>query len=128
MKTCHFCHKTLSDSEVFPVLYYDNRGDLCSGEACSPCFQEHVGGAIPSFIAPEGSPDDPAHYKLLNQQPIEIMQRLLTHEQFVGLLWGNCIKYALRLRAKDQPADDAKKLSRYAGWLAQALEEKEITL
>ena len=58
------------------------------------------------------------HYQLLQQQPIEIMQRLMTHEQFVGFLWGNVIKYALRLGHKDDTASDAGKLAQYARWLA----------
>ena len=46
-----------------------------------------------------GTATSATHYQLLTQQPIEIMQRLMTHEQFVGFLWGNVIKYALRRRA-----------------------------
>ena len=60
------------------------------------------------------------HYQLLTQQPIEIMQRLMTHEQFIGFLWGNCIKYALRLGHKDDAKTDAGKLAQYSKWLMQA--------
>jgi hypothetical protein len=57
------------------------------------------------------------HYQKLQQQPIEIMQTLMTPEQFIGFLWGNCIKYALRLGHKDDTASDAGKLAQYAQWL-----------
>ena len=66
------------------------------------------------------------HYQLLTQQPIEIMQRLMTHEQFVGFLWGNCIKYALRLGHKDDTASDAGKLAQYARWLAMVENGEEV--
>ena len=65
-----------------------------------------------------GTATSATHYQILQQQPIEIMQRLMTHEQFIGFLWGNCIKYALRLGHKDDTASDAGKLAQYARWLA----------
>ena len=73
-----------------------------------------------------GTATSATHYQLLQQQPIEIMQRLMTHEQFVGFLWGNVIKYALRLGHKDDTASDAGKLAQYSKWLMQAENEEEV--
>lgn len=42
-----------------------------------------------------GKPEDQAHYQGLIQ-PIELMQELLSHNEFVGFCKGNMIKYAYR--------------------------------
>ena len=66
------------------------------------------------------------YLQILQQQPIEIMQTLMTHEQFIGFLCGNCIKYALRLGHKDDTASDAGKLAQYARWLMQVENGEEV--
>jgi hypothetical protein len=50
-------------------------------------------------------------------QPWEVMQSVLTHEEFVGYLKGNILKYALRQGKKQ--SDDAGKAKHYM----QKLEE-----
>jgi hypothetical protein len=57
------------------------------------------------------------HYKSMAIQPWELMEILLTHEEFIGYLKGNIIKYALRQGLKD--SDDIGKLRHYQ----QKLEE-----
>lgn len=42
-----------------------------------------------------GKPEDQAHYQGLIQ-PIELMQELLSHKEFIGFCKGNMIKYAYR--------------------------------
>ena len=59
------------------------------------------------------------HYKDMGVQPWALMEAVLTHEEFVGFLKGNCIKYAMRAGKKD--SDDAGKYRHYA------LKLKEIT-
>ena len=66
------------------------------------------------------------HYQKLQQQPIEIMQALMTPEQFSGFLWGNVIKYALRCGSKDAPVKEMEKAQQYAKWYVQACEGKTI--
>ena len=56
------------------------------------------------------------------------MQRLMTHEQFIGFLWGNVIKYALRLGHKDDAKSDAGKLAQYSKWLMQVENGEVIKL
>lgn len=51
------------------------------------------------------------HYKDMAVQPWEVMEALLTHEEFRGFLRGNVIKYAMRQGRKD--SDDAGKLKHY---------------
>jgi hypothetical protein len=45
-------------------------------------------------------------------QPWAVMEAVLTHEEFVGFLKGNVIKYAMRQGKKD--SDDANKARHYA--------------
>jgi len=64
------------------------------------------------------------HYAGEPIQPIELMQDLLTHSEFIGFLKGNMLKYSMRAgRKQGEPAEkDAAKYKRYAEWLATALE------
>jgi hypothetical protein len=51
------------------------------------------------------------HYKTMNPQPWDVMEALLTPEEFRGYLKGNMIKYAMRQGKKDSP--DAGKYHHY---------------
>jgi hypothetical protein len=57
------------------------------------------------------------HYKTMPVQPWHVMQAVLTHEEFLGYLKGNIIKYSMRQGKKDSP--DAEKCKHYM----QKLEE-----
>lgn len=61
---------------------------------------------------------DSKHYQILDQQPIEIMQVLLTPDEFRGFLKGNVIKYALR--KKDSEVKDMEKIAQYSTWYVKA--------
>ena len=52
------------------------------------------------------------HYKDMPIQPWAVMEAVLTHEEFVGFLKGNIIKYSLRAGRKDG-SDDAGKAEHY---------------
>jgi hypothetical protein len=52
------------------------------------------------------------HYKDMGIQPWAVMEAVLTHEEFVGFLKGNVIKYAMRQGKKE--SDDANKARHYA--------------
>ena len=52
------------------------------------------------------------HYKDMGIQPWAVMEAVLTHQEFVGFLRGNVIKYAMRQGKKD--SDDANKARHYA--------------
>lgn len=51
------------------------------------------------------------HYKEMGVQPWDVMEAVLTHEEFVGFLKGNIIKYSMRQGKKD--SDDANKAKHY---------------
>jgi hypothetical protein len=51
------------------------------------------------------------HYKDMPLQPWDVMEAVLTPEEFRGFLKGNIIKYALRQGKKD--SDDAGKAHHY---------------
>lgn len=73
-----------------------------------------------------GSAATSKHYQVGSKQPIEIMQEVMSHEEFQGFLRGNVIKYALRLGHKDKAVKEAAKIEQYAKWLREALEGKTI--
>lgn len=52
------------------------------------------------------------HYKEMPIQPWEVMEAVLTHDEFVGFLKGNIIKYSMRAGHKDG-SDDAGKARHY---------------
>lgn len=59
-------------------------------------------------------------------QPIELMQLILTPEEFKGFLKGNIIKYTMRCGKKDAPEKEFTKIRRYKQWLDLA--EEGITI
>jgi hypothetical protein len=61
------------------------------------------------------------HYKDMAVQPWEVMESLLTPEEFRGFLKGNIIKYAMRQGRKD--SDDAGKLKHYQHKLQEIIGE-----
>ncbi len=52
------------------------------------------------------------HYKDMPIQPWHVMEAVLSHDEFVGFLKGNIIKYSLRAGRKDG-SDDAGKAKHY---------------
>lgn len=61
-----------------------------------------------------------SYYKDMNPQPWDVMQSLLTPEEFRGFLKGNMIKYAMRQGKKDSP--DAGKYWHYKQKLSEMTE------
>ena len=64
------------------------------------------------------------HYHGLGIQPWAAMQAWMTHEQFVGFLRGNIVKYAARTGSKGEALEDVRKLAHYAQKLIEVLEAK----
>ncbi len=69
-----------------------------------------------------------SHYKTSVLEPILVMQKMFTHEEFIGFLKGNILKYRLRLGHKDDIQKEMDKIQRYEQWLEEAEQGKEITL
>ena len=53
------------------------------------------------------------HYKDMQLQPWDVMQAVLTADEFRGFLKGNILKYSLRAGKKIGSLDDAPKAMHY---------------
>lgn len=67
-----------------------------------------------------GTAAEAKHYQVLPVQPIEIMQKLMSPEAFLGFCFGNVIKYSLRCGQKDTPVKEMEKVRQYADWYVRA--------
>ena len=71
-----------------------------------------------------GSAATSKHYNAQVIQPIEVMQSVLTHEEFLGFLKGNILKYSARAGTKNGESSekDLNKAKQYSLWkrLAEA--------
>jgi hypothetical protein len=52
------------------------------------------------------------HYKDMPVQPWDVMEAVLTREEFIGFLKGNIIKYSMR-QGRKQDSDDGAKAAHY---------------
>lgn len=52
------------------------------------------------------------HYKTMPVQPWDVMEAVLTPEEFIGFLKGNVVKYSMRAGRKEG-SDDANKARHY---------------
>lgn len=64
-----------------------------------------------------------SHYKDMTIQPWQLMEIVLTPEEFIGFLKGNILKYSLRQGKKAGADDDGAKALHYAQKLAEILQE-----
>jgi hypothetical protein len=60
-----------------------------------------------------------SHYKDMPMQPWEVMEAILTPEEFRGFLRGNIIKYSMRQGRKGDASQDAGKARHYAAKLRE---------
>lgn len=67
------------------------------------------------------------HYKKAAMQPIEVMQTLMNHEQFLGFLMGNVIKYRMRAKYKGTTEQDRGKAKQYMYWYRIAANGHEVS-
>lgn len=84
------------------------------------------GEEVDMYYDTDPDPDVNTHYACVAVQPIEVMQSNMTHEQFVGFLRGNIIKYTCRMGRKDDVTKEAAKIKQYATWLEQALRGEKV--
>lgn len=73
---------------------------------------------IDMTIDEEDPINSPSHYQLdgLDVEVIDVIDAVLTEEEFAGYLRGNVIKYMLRADRKGGK-DDYLKAEKYLGWL-----------
>ena len=103
------------------LLYSDGSGD---GEKLIKKLEENqvfiMNDRPQRPTKPASTTDDKAkgsHYERASMQPLEVMQRVMTKEQFKGFLFGNYIKYRLRSEFKNQRDSDEYKARQNAYWL-----------
>lgn len=65
-----------------------------------------------------------SHYQDADIQPWDAMQAWMTHEQFVGFLRGNVIKYIARAERKGG-LEDYRKAMHYLEKLAEVIEKEQ---
>lgn len=65
----------------------------------------------------------PKHYNQGNIECIDAIEAMLSHEEFVGYLRGNSLKYRWRFRYKNG-VEDLRKAEWYENKLLEILEEK----
>ena len=69
------------------------------------------------------------HYRETVVEPILVMQALFSHDEFIGFLKGNILKYRLRAGHKDGEKgmkDDLDKIHVYEEWLERAKKGERI--
>ena len=85
------------------------------------CAAHDVYGAcqfcVTSGLA-DGAQVGGSHYKEMEVTPWQVMEAVLTHEQFIGFLRGNVIKYSMRA-GKKEGSDDAGKAKHYIAKLRE---------
>lgn len=77
----------------------------------------------------EGTPDKATHYKGA-VEPLEVMSKLLTKDEFTGFLKGNIIKYSYRAGRKqgESGEKDRNKFLVYSDWLHRVTNGEPIAL
>ncbi len=91
-----------------------------------------TGPQTPPARLPESPPPANAtqvggtHYKDMPIQPWDVMESVLTPEEFRGFLKGNVIKYAMRAGRKPGATDDAEKAWHYKAKLVELGDGGEI--
>lgn len=63
--------------------------------------------------------NNPSHYTNGSIECIEAIESSMTHEEFVGYLKGNCIKYLWRYRLKGKELEDLEKAQWYLNKLIE---------
>jgi hypothetical protein len=118
------------NTEIYTLLYVGGENSI-SGKCgyninlplevlTSHCVR--VFGEVPEKESKVGND----YYEKSAMQPLEVMQRIMTPEQFKGFLLGNCIKYRMRCDNKGQHDSDLYKARQYAYWLELVRQGKTI--
>lgn len=108
-------------------IYFNPLADY--GEVPTKKIIERLGDAV--FMGDDDSLEEdcmnsPDYYQVSTEQPIQIMREIMSQDEFIGFLWGNIIKYSMRLKRKDNPVSEAKKIKQYATWLVNVYDGKEL--
>jgi len=69
----------------------------------------------------------PSHYRIFpDKEAIELIKACLTHEEFIGWLKGDILKYRLRAGFKDDVKQDIDKAMWYQNYLFEYVEAHNV--
>lgn len=110
-----------ADDDYFDNDWYDIPIDVCN--------DAHVESVEKDTADKEGTPDKATHYKGA-VEPLEVMSKLLTRDEFKGFLKGNIIKYSYRAGRKqgESGEKDRNKFLVYSEWLRKVNNLEPIVL
>jgi len=96
------------------------------GEPCGDmnCFYKFVPKRTTADKKDDiGTAESSPHYNSLPVQPIELMETILTPEEFQGFLKGNMLKYVMRAgrKANEDSTKDTNKFNQYKEWYIMAI-------
>lgn len=98
--------------------YFTKDGEYDTANLNDPERNIHPLEVIDLSDKAEDEEDDainPKHYRVAGlPDAIDIMNHLMTKEQYEGFLWGNILKYAYRFGRKGDKAETAGKIAWYA--------------
>lgn len=90
------------DTQDYQIFYFDEAAD----------FEDDV--------------NQPSHYRTFpDMEAIDIIQEVLTYQEYIGYLKGNYLKYKLRAGLKNDTEKDIAKAEWYQGELFAYLEEMD---
>lgn len=119
-----------ADDDYFDDDWCDVPIDVCDDEHVESLAKDTTNkiGTI-NKIDTEGTPDKATHYKGA-VEPLEVMSKLLTRDEFKGFLKGNIIKYSYRAGRKqgESGEKDRNKFLVYSEWLRKVNNLEPIVL
>jgi hypothetical protein len=109
-----------ADSDAWPKIGRPKKGDTRRKAKHTPT----ASAQSPSSTGADAIQIDGSHYKDMAVQPWAVMEMVLSHEEFVGFLKGNVIKYSMRQGRKEGANHDGKKALHYKQKLDEVLKGK----
>lgn len=102
------------------IIAYEKLEPINKGVACES-KHPYLGGLVGEVTLPAPKFYDEHYASMVGLEPIELMQLVLTYDEFIGFLKGNIIKYTLRAGKKQGEAaeKDVAKAKRYTEWLVK---------
>ena len=76
-------------------------------------WNNSYGESIPDNSTKFDSVSKPAHYNNGGMECIEAIEGMLDHDEYIGYLRGNSLKYRWRYRYKGKPMEDLRKAEWY---------------
>lgn len=104
-------YDTSTETYVYS-LNVGTRTYLLTEDRFTPLFARKISSADCGVSAKQ------EHYQNSALQPIQVMQRIMSKEQFYGFLMGNFIKYSMRMSHKKSESieKEKEKARQYAYW------------